>query len=207
MPIPAGFARAVLHGTQGTDVFETGVWVTNAPADQAAAQTLANALWNLWLASAVTGLVNVIPPDCSYTGLRLYCYPAGGPKAQFIAEAVANPAPGNSGSVMPYQVAMCVTLLTGAAGRRARGRMFIPASGGSLDAAHMFIHEQVNEVGTAIAGWLTGMQAGASKPVVLSTTDGSSRPIVATDCDNKPDIQRRRANKVVGTYTRHNTLG
>jgi hypothetical protein len=207
MAIPAGFSRLVLHGLAGGDIFETGVWVRGAAGTQDAAQTLANNAWNLWLTTGLTGMAGLMSGDSSYTGLRAYCYPGGGPKAQFIAEAVASPAPGQGANHLPLQVALVVTLLTGAAGRSSRGRMYLPADGGTCGPDHQANDSTVDDACTAVAGWLTGLGGGNQTPVVLSTTNGTARDITQTRCDSKYDVQRRRANKQVARHQKLNTLG
>jgi hypothetical protein len=206
MPIPAGFTRVVLHGVSGTDIFETGMWLRGSPASQEDTQTLANAAWNSWLTTAQTGLAALMDATGAYTGLRAYAYPAGGPKAGFIAEAVATRVGGMGNAILPYQSTLVVTLLTGAAGRRARGRMYLPASGATLNADHQFSDAVVDQASTGIAGWVNAFQAGANKPVVLSTVGGTARDITQTRADSKPDIQRRRANKIVARHIKTNTI-
>jgi hypothetical protein len=207
MAIPAGYSRLVLHGKCGNDIFETGVWVSGAVATQAAAQTLANSAWNLFLTSGSAGAQALIGADSSYTGLRAYCYPTGGPGATYIAEAAASPVVGTAPGASPFQTAMVVTLQTGAAGRRARGRMYLPAHGVQLlTTTHLFATADTDRGSSAVAGWLTALHGTSNPAVVLSTVAGSSRVITGTTTDNKPDIQRRRANKVIGTYVKTTTV-
>jgi hypothetical protein len=197
MPIPAGYSRLTLHGTAGGDIFETGLYVHSAPATQADAQTLANDAWNSWLTSGLTGFAALLASDGFYTGLRAYCYPGGGPKAQFIAEAVATPTAGTGTHFLPLQVACVVTLQTGAAGRSSRGRMYLPADGATMGADHQFASVDVNQACVAVAGWCDALNTAGHQPVVLSTLNGTSRPITACRADTKADIQRRRANRQV----------
>jgi hypothetical protein len=155
----------------------------------------------------MTGMCALLAGDSAYTGLRAYAYPGGGPKAQFIAEAVATAAPGSGTHFLPLQVSCVVTLQTGAAGRSRRGRMYLPADGAGMGANHQFATGDVDQASIAVAGWIHALSLLGGDPVVLSTLTGTAMPITSVKADTKADIQRRRANKQVPANTYTHAIG
>lgn len=210
MAVPAGATRCVINGQAlNQEIFQTGFWlIDNAPVNQAAATDLATQL----VLSAATDLIpqakTLITNGSSYLGLTVYAYPSGGTQSQYIGQAnFASPVVGTASAQMPLQVSMCVTLLTGVAGRTNRGRMFLPANGAPLNLSQ-FTTTQVDSVCLAVAtfikNWNSAHGAAFGNIGVVSSTRGSSRKMTAVKVDSRPDIQRRRANRFLATYSKTN---
>lgn len=202
MGIPAGVSRWVLRGhLTGGEIFETGYWTQNAfttPTD-------ANAGCATAAANAVTDLAGPlfgkITADCGYDEVRVYSYPSGGPSATIIGSAtITGGTGGGTSPVLPLQTAVCVTLRTALAGRAHRGRMYFPMNVGTLT-AHQMSSADTTAIANGVATFL-GRYSAALGPVVVSQIGaGAKTPITTVTVDSKPDVQRRRAARLVAANT------
>lgn len=200
MPIPLGYSRSVIHGTlPGGEIWQCGMWAAEAPSDQAATQAQADNfaadLTTQWALG--TGPKQLITSSTTVSGVTVYSYTAAGGKAEFVAEHALSLTGLNGAQTMPDQVALCVSLLTGHAGRRNRGRIYLPVNapgtltGGQLTAQQCA--DQAEWVAGLIGLW-NGHLAG-NNICVLSQVAGTSNPVTSTRVDSRFDIQRRRANR------------
>lgn len=207
MPIPSGYSRVVIVGTlNASETFETGFWVHLAPTSQTDNDDLANSIASTFTLNAYPSLKQLITPADAFTEIRVYSYPSGGPTAAFISSATLGTSPGSGAGALPEQVCMVITTTTGAAGRRNRGRLYLPATGAQLVAAKTFMTATVDAGVGGIAALFTSLAAGQPVPSVVSQVGSSGRPITEVHGDNRPDIQRRRANKQPVTYTKRTTI-
>lgn len=207
MPIPNDVTRVVIGGTSpGGEIFETGFWLnTHAPLSDDAANVMAGALVTSFDTDLLPALKTIITPDTAYATIRVYAYPTGGPHASFVGEAdIPSGAGTDTTGSTPLQLAMCATLLTGSVGRRARGRMFFPATGFPYN-AHMFASARVDAIATALATFFTNWNSDhgdvMGTAAVVSTAASAARNITNIKIDDKPDTQRRRANRLAATHT------
>jgi hypothetical protein len=200
MPYPAMTSRIVMQGHLGTsEIFETGVGIMDfAPPSSAAASTMA-ADWISNLAvPAKVQLLNLITADSGYDTCRVYSYPTGGTVAAFIGEALFTGWVGTASGINPNQVCMCMTTLTGLAGRKNRGRLYLPCNGNPITAGHVFATTEIAAVVAAMATTFTTWNAGGDEGTVavISLAGSAANPVTQLSIDNVPDIQRRRANKM-----------
>lgn len=205
MAYPSGSARVVLRG-QVTDgeFFETTFGLSNVlvanPADGNVLAARIALHFNNDLSAAAAQMMST---DQSFTTLLVYYYPAGGSHAAFIGTAPISSV--GLGTVQGALQQACVcTLNTGLAGRRNRGRMYFPASGTILVAGHWFSTTRTAALATALATFLTSVGAdltASATPSVLSLTGSSAQVVTQVAVDQRPDVQRRRANKQPGGTT------
>lgn len=193
MARPAGVSRVVLSGhLAGGEIFQTGFYIAGAPVDQATTQGIADGFASNWVASAGDAARSILAGSSGYDKVTVYSYVAAGPApASFVGEA-ALVGVGTGGGQLPNQIALVATLLTGAAGRRNRGRMYLPANGMPLTG-----HQALLSLATSVA---TGMVAIFSQfddagVVVVSGVAGTARRVTSVRVDTRPDVQRRRAGK------------
>jgi hypothetical protein len=197
MPIPSGYSRSTFSGhLRNGEEFAWSVWCDEAPSDQAATQSQADAFANDFnVAAATTGNPNaLIDSDSGYDTVTVYSYLTSSGRATHIAEAsIARAGTGSSG-VLPNQAALVVTLLTDNAGRRSRGRVYLPCNGLDL-ATGQAAGGTVTNVATWFANFLTALNGdlGDQHVVVLSQVGEVSTPITSTRVDSKIDTQRRRS--------------
>lgn len=208
MPIPPDIMRVSMLGVgPGAEQFDVSFWLrTGAPALGTEANALAVQIRDLWQTNAATAYRALIPNTQRWSEIRLYSYPTGGPSAGVIGSAPITSANGTGTATAvqtPLQTAMTVSLLTQFAGRRTRGRMYLPASGKLMQSDSLWGLGDVTPVATATANFFTAVNAlgGIGEVVVLSqiTGGGQTVPVTSVRVDNKPDIQRRRANKLIAT--------
>jgi hypothetical protein len=192
--------RIVMQGHLGaSEIFETGVGIMDfAPPSAAAATEMATD----WIANlaipAKAQLLNLISPDSGYDTCRVYSYPTGGTVATFIGEALFTGWVGTASGNNPNQVCMCMTTLTGLAGRKNRGRLYLPCNGQPIQPGHVFLTAELTNVVDAMATTFTTWNAGGDEGTVavISLAASAANPVTQLSIDNVPDIQRRRANKM-----------
>lgn len=208
MAIPAGVSRVSIRGTAATsEIWETGFWVASAAPDQATADADAANIKTLFLGDWINAWLSHMTSDMVITEIRVYAYPAGGPRASFVG--VAPIASGNgtdTSGYLPLQVAPVLTLLTGASGRRNRGRMYLPLTGFSMMGSNHLLSTTATDAITSAAATFFSALGPAYPPVVLSIVGSSHRAITEVAMDNRPDVQRRRANKEGATHRSTGTV-
>lgn len=133
-----------------------------------------------------------------------YYYAASAPTASLVAVATAGNNPGASTGYMPSQVSVVASLHTAMAGRKGRGRMYWPATSLTLDAngrVNSGICDDLAYFSAFVATRLGADTLGGGLPVaVVAGAVAGGVPITSVTCDNRPDIQRRRADKIAATY-------
>lgn len=202
MAIPAGVYRVVFGGTLfGGEVWESGFWVQGAvPTSNSVANACAQLWWGQLTATDGSGGVTITKTSLwngtiSMTYAKVYCYPTGGPAATYIGTYSGTPVTGSGTGSLPNQCCLVASLRTGTAGRRYRGRMYLPIGvlgsgvGGQITGA----------VATTVAtGWSTcfsdwNASGDNGKVVVVSTAGGVATEIDLVQVDTRLDVQRRRA--------------
>lgn len=212
MAIPAGVQRIVFFGQlPGGEIWETGFWLQGGlPTSDDAAATQAELVFNVFLSESDPPVfpwlqTHALSSGGNIQGARCYAYPSGGPSATYVGEYTApSPLVGSSSYHLPDQVCLVTTLLTGASGRRNRGRMYWPAPGLSVVSTSQFVLTDVQTLADDLAAAFRDLASSdAGVPCVVSVVGSTSRPISSVKVDTIPDIQRRRANKLapVGTYS------
>lgn len=204
MAIPAGVVKVVLSGTMpGGEIWESGFWMSDTGVtSEAEANALALVIEGTLTASDNSGAVRITAgllwtAQTTFTTVTTYVY-TGGSAAAFVGEFTRpTPLPGTSGNAPhPNQVALVLSLRTGASGRSQRGRMYLPASGASTEATAQL---QRADLVSLVNAWATAFSdinsSSAGKVVVVSRVRGAYRQITQLICDSRLDIQRRRANQ------------
>lgn len=217
MAIPADVMRLSIvgHGT-GSDIWNNSYWwkpslpgdpvpSNNAQAAAALAAMIADAKWTAY----TTFLQSIMPAVCTIDSASLYCYPTGGPAATAVAQQLI-PSVGSNG-VGPQipQCSMVASLRTGQAGRSFRGRVYLPKQSAVLTGGHQFPGTECTAAANAVAAFLSGWSLKTITPsgggifaVVVSPTRGSASGVEQVIVDSKPDVQRRRINRMVTENTK-----
>ena len=210
MSIPAGVSRVALVGTAPSgEIFNTGFWINGAAESNDEASTVAGKIVTEF-ASHQTNLLKLIRPDAAYTNVRVYSYPAGGPHAEFVGSApIVGGAGTSANQALPLQVCVVASLLTQAAGRSGRGRMYLPASAAAMTTTHQLDHTLCTNVASDLAAFFAGVNdEEVGQPSVVSQKGaGAIGPIGTVRIDTRFDIQRRRANKQAAEFSQLETTG
>lgn len=211
MAYPPNTLKYTLYGDRaGGEIWNTGGYIMGSGVtDQT---SLAGVVAQIQLAasdpSSIFTAAGILPrwaPTTRWLGVRGYFYVSGDPKhADYAYDSpVLTPIVGSGTVTLPPQCALVTTLLTGAAGRRTRGRMYWPVDANGNGNAQMIstsVDNLVLSVETFL-GRITNRVVGSSVHVV-SNAGTSSRAVTEIKADSKIDIQRRRANKLAATYVK-----
>jgi hypothetical protein len=205
MAIPDGVTRFSFVGTGPSgEVFDTSFWVFGVIASSSVE---ANDQAALVRQHQEAGLGAVLRPmvgtDYTYTEVRAYAYPTGGPAATYVGAAAIAGGAGTGVNEGTLQTAMVVTLNTGFAGRSKRGRMYLPHNTGNL-IGHRFDTTQVTNVANEMADFFSAINADTDlgDVIVLSQIGtGSFEEVDSIKVDNRPDVQRRRASQFAASFT------
>lgn len=206
MAIPAGLCRIVLHGTSPHgEIWETGFWMSGTGVASAEeANALAQIVTETCNASDGSGAMRITFADLcnaatNFIGGRVYAYPAGGPHAQFIGTYdLPTPRAGGVGGGGPDELALCMTLRTGFAGRTNRGRMYLPLTGPAYISDGQVDATPLAAVTEAWASCFTDINASdTGKIVVLSQHLGTFHQVSSVKIDSRTDVQRRRSNREI----------
>lgn len=196
--------KIVLAGTApGGEIWETGFWMSATGVhDEATAAAQAEVVAGTLNSTDSSGAMRITAATIwtaqfMWTKVTCYAY-TGGTTAAYVGEyTLPSPRAGSVGSAPhPNQVALVLTLRTGASGRRNRGRMYLPASGAPTAANAQMVFGDISTLTTAWATAFTDINASdAGKIIVLSRTGGTFRQVSSVDSDTRLDVQRRRANR------------
>lgn len=131
----------------------------------------------------------------------IYAY---GPTGGALAVAGADCAMSGTGAVeSPFQVAVCVSLLTDRPGASYRGRMYWPACGASVNSNGTY--SEAPQLAPDFAELLVGLGNidGTSTAIlgVYSPTANVVTPVTSVRVGNVLDTQRRRRDQVPESYT------
>jgi len=204
MPRPTSTSRAVISGhLGGGEQFAWGFWLTSSYTSQADTQTAATTIASYFETYAEATLKALLSSDSGYDKVTLYSYAAATGPADYVAEAPITTAVGTSTDAsLPLQLACVVTLKTGQAGRRRRGRMYLPVNAKALT-AHQFTQAQINAIVADTATFIQNVDNSASisgNVCVMSQVVGEKVSVTELAVDSRLDVQRRRANTEVELY-------
>jgi len=204
---PYAYGRISFFGRIGADQsWSTGWSFTNTgtPSSQNLMDLLAyqvsqecDLMWNG--NNQGVGAASLNAQDTTMTGVRAYWYPAGTNKASAQGEFIYSaPRVGTGTASLPTQTSVVVSTLSGNPGRANRGRMYLPATGATLN-GHQLVLAPTGQFTTQIGNALTNFNlidsaVGDYRCVIASAQ--APIPIVRVRVDTRPDIQRRRADKV-----------
>jgi hypothetical protein len=204
MPFLANTYRIVFAGNlAGGEVWNTGFWMAGtAPSSNAAAATAAQDAWNAFVGASGTHGFRALATmgwanTTSVSKVTCYSYVAGGTAVSFEGIYSTTALIGTGGPTSPDQTTLVLTLLTPDAGRRSRGRMYLPCNRASLDANGLISSTDVGSVVSAFGADFTAYNAtrGSDSAIVYSRKGGAISTITSVRADLRPDIQRRRANR------------
>lgn len=208
---PSNTARISILGTAntGAEIWDTSFWVNDVIV---ASNTDANAVMaqvgGLFNTNLKTALLALQANDCAVTQLKGYFYAGGSSTASWVG-SFATAGAGATTAQLPLQTCMVMTLRTANSGRSYRGRMYLPATGGIMaSSAHQFGTSTTTAISTALANFFNAINTSSisGSVCVWSPTRGVMTDVTQITCDQRPDIQRRRANKQSGGTSVSNSV-
>jgi hypothetical protein len=203
--------RGVISGSQ--------TWSTHVDFAQLGSGAVGQTDLDTWLAGAKTQLdtfwstANGIGAQnettTTYTQLQAYYRPGpGGTPLLVSSVVVAKAGTSATSNIWPWQCCMVATLLTGFPGRKERGRMYLPCNRPvGVTAVHQFNATATGAVSGSLALALHNINA-----LPLATNGLFAQPLNSTRLyqrvavDNRPDIQRRRTDKLPSSASAVTTI-
>lgn len=201
----ADYQRIVIKGTgPGSEIWQTAfstvstAAITSQAGLQAYLNTIVPFITTWW--SAVR---NSIYTSYAWTDVVAYQYQAGNTSAQFQAEAIQAPTPGTDSTAgAPIDTALVCSLRTAVPGRRTRGRMYVPCHVAVPAATGQWASTVANTYAQALKTLFDSVISGSTgAPAVVSRTGNTFELVTAVVCDSKPDVQRRRENRMTPAST------
>lgn len=149
-------------------------------------------------------------PNTNLQGLRAETYAASGTTAIHAARySYAAPSAGTAAVYSAAQQACVCSLLTDSSLATARGRIYIPTTGLGLQSNQRYATATVDAMSSATQVLLTALNAttiaGSAVTMVVNGSLGVHN-ITNVRCDDDPDIQRRRSDKILPSYYKTNTV-
>lgn len=204
------FQTAISGSLPGGDIFRSGFAVETGIGGEASAQeiadTIASAFNDNWL-KVLDGFTFAIkfPPTVVFQKILVYERPKTplGASSEQAEATLGNKAGTSSEATLPPECAVCVSLLTGAPGRSARGRMYLPpvaknviGTNGQLGTSDAKLFA---DWAAAFFGQINNIATDANV-VVWSRKNASTRNVTRVQVGNQIDMQRRRQNSAPETY-------
>jgi hypothetical protein len=201
MPIPPFVVRTEIRGTSpGGEIWQTGLWfdllgVPFTPTD------LGNFLGNY--APTVTTWWNAIKSTIynsfALTEIRGYYYATSGVHADFANVALLTANPGTQSSAgSPIDTSLVMSLRSARVGSSHRGRMYVPHHA-TVQPTGLQITSAVTTYVNATRAMLAAANlATGTVASVVSATLATVDHVVSVSADLKPDVQRRRQNRLNG---------
>lgn len=152
--------------------------------------------------SFFNGLKALVPAGSQMTGVRINAVQATG-KVYNGANYFYLKTPVNGGSTassqLPPQLAVVLSLRTGARGPGGRGRMYLPLTGGTLSNGRITSANQTTITATGKA-FLEAIHAIGPLPSVVNQKKQTYSAIDRVEVGDLMDVQRRRRNNFVEDY-------
>lgn len=205
MGIPAGATKISFSGVlAGGEIWNTGFWVVGPTLDATSAASCAHAIWDIFNQSTGTHAFAVLKAQywsasTSWTAVNVYNYHDTSGVASVNGQYMGTPMAGSASNNTPDQIAVAVTLRTAFSGAHHRGRMYFPASGAGFDSNGLFNASTLLSLLNGLKADFASVEAESHLAGfdigVLSRELGTATPVTALSADQRPDVQRRRANR------------
>ena len=145
-------------------------------------------------------LLKTLSATSFLSGLTVRYYPAGSTAASLQSTPTFTQSAGTGTKNNPNQSCIVASLRSGVPGRRNRGRMYWPNTGGDLGADGLITAAMATNIGSGLANMFGAINNPGSTEggwvSVLSRLTGAAQHVLNVQVDRRPDVQRRRANKI-----------
>lgn len=203
--------RVVLSGTLAvTETWSTSFHFTTPTGGVVSGSTSLQG-WATDIAAGIQeamggNVLNFLSGEGRITQVDCYQYGATGP-AVAVGSAQATAIAGSGSAKLPFQTCCVFTLRAAVAGASFRGRNYWPAIGATMTTTGLFAlgsetiptPQRFSELLAFIAG--AAGEGIELEPVIYSPTRDLVTPVTSIEVDTVPDIQRRRADALVGART------
>lgn len=211
MPIARVVIGGILAGAQRWSIgvnLQVAGSTTPSPAQMNtfAQAVYASFLSNVW-SNASSGLNGFASSSANVDSCHAYYYPVtitSGATATGVSSGAA--VAGSGVRSNPPQSALVVSLRTALAGRKGRGRVYLPIGVMSYN-TNGTIGSTLSGLATNFAAFLTNVSSGIAlavqgvTPIVVGLTVPTGSTITSVAIDNVMDTQRRRRDKIAASAT------
>lgn len=212
MPVSGDMIKWNILGDIATSqTWSVGIWSSVATTGTPTAANLDSALTNVttllgnfWASFAAFNAATL-----RWTGLSAYFYPSGATHATLIAKHTLTPQLGSGTAYHSPRTSLVVSLLTGAAGRSRRGRIYVPFTAATVQSTLQAptatcdtVAAGAGAMGSALNAVSLGGPWGNGPWNLRSDKLGASFPISQASVNSKLDTQRRREDKIAAAYTK-----
>lgn len=212
LPLGVGALKVVIRGTLYTvQDWSCALWLSvgaggepsQAELDSCAIEAEAQCrAWALLMAA-------VWEADTLYTGVTVYYYSPTSLTAVGLSEQPTSAVvPGTATFAGPGFLCNVQSLRTNLPSRSGRGRIYVPVTATSAYAGDQILASQVQNMATwtkdlldDLRGITVPFAAGSATPVVASFTRGEVNPITRVQSGSKFEVQRRRNDQAVDTFS------
>jgi len=197
MPTYELIHRGTLHGAES---WAYGCAVTGSGTLAQAATAASDAAAAMF---AVTDFDDQFDDGIAWVDILVNQIPDGGagPVIDSQVEVFADAGTTTSGST-PNQCAICVSKVTGFAGSRNRGRMYMPppAKAATLDNGRLSSAART-ALAAGLTAWKNSLIGDGFTPVLVSRSDNANIVITTLRIGDVVDTQRSRRNSLAEAYT------
>jgi hypothetical protein len=210
MPYPDRLFRCNINATTPGEIVVNTVWVReDALNNVATPQTIADKVRDTWSTMVTAGigegqsspLAPYFANGTKFTSVTAYRVNGLGKSTEQAEATFATAVKGTGSMALPPQCAIVTTLLTGAPGRSARGRLFLGGLSTFLTDEGRITPAAQLVLANNLAGFYIGVRAQAGgdtfRPVVVSPTTTQARKITRIQIGNVVDTMRSRRGKLV----------
>lgn len=210
MALPLGnWERISILGNCGGDTWSVNPWfrytgvavISQVEANSIAAAALADFNTKVW-SPASQPVKGSNAPYASLTSCRVLHY--NNNVLQQTGFGAITPVVGTGGAICPPYTALVATLHTATAGRRFRGRMYLPFTAASVSGTTGLLSSTLPLYASNLASWLTNANAwlpgslsgSLLHSVVMTQTGAAPADVTSVEFNNKLDTQRGRENRI-----------
>jgi hypothetical protein len=196
----------------GVQTWSTGLWLNHTELSPGMSQAQLDA-WAAAMDPFVATWVTAIKPSWSagtdWRGVTASNYSIGTTVANRISHSnLSGTVVGTGSSILPPQCSLVHSLRTTEAGRRGRGRMYVPLTSNTVQANHQTTSATTVTHTAATIALIHSLNAHAAGPTntnaqivsVASFTSGAMFPVTSVITNSDIDIQRRRSDKVLAAF-------
>lgn len=192
----------------GTEIWSSGFWLVGSGSTTSAeltslAAAVATVLQDTSHPGGMTEVATVLWNGLTnWNKISAYYYAGGSDKSAAVGEHfISPPLAGATGGGLPNQVASVMSLRTDLTGRSHRGRMFMPATGVSLNEDGQMSTAPVVALAQNWA-WTFGQLKGFGygTPSIVSAKLDTTTPISSVVVTTKLEVMRSRANHQAYNY-------
>jgi len=196
MPTYDLITRGTLHGAE-TFSYSCSVTGSGSLADAGTAAQDANTAMH-----AASGFDALFDDGVVWVDVLVNQIPDGGGTVIDSVVVTSSDNGSDTGGSLPNQCAVVVSKLTGLAGSRNRGRMFLPPlSNTELTAAGRIGSAALTALAAGITAWKNSLIGDGFTPVLVSPSQNANIVINAFRIGDVVDTMRSRRNSLAETYT------